>query len=195
MEALVNPQRELVRWWPGRFELFDRLERPSMEIDQTIRRLDSRTLRRNPDLARALSELNVPAWDLLGYQALAEGPYGRVRIVTLLPFSPFEGNEPWVYALDGARNSLHRNPPRDEGTTDCSASLCLYFSGDPDERRWSAEYGLIGLFDLARRHLAAEHIWRATNKWPFEDAAHGYAARPAEPHPELRVEPLRKADT
>jgi len=195
VEALLNPQRELVRWWPERFELLELLERPSMEIDPTIRRLDLRTLRRNPDLARALSGLNVPAWDLLGYQALAEGPYGRVRMVALLPFSPFDGNDPWVYALDGARSSLHRNPPRDEGTTDCSASLCLYFSGDPQERRWSAEYGLIGLFDLARRHLAAEHIWRATKKWPFEDAAHGNAARPANPQPHLRVKPLRKADT
>jgi hypothetical protein len=194
VEALLNPERKLVRWWPGRFDLLERLERPSKEIDPTIRRLNSRTLRRNPDLARAGRELNVPTWDLLGYEAIAEDLYGRVRIVVLLPYSPYEGNDPWVYALDGPRNSLHRNPPRDEGTTDSSASLCLYFGGDPGERRWSPEYGLIGLFDLARRHLAAEHIWRTTKKWPFEDAAHGLAARPARPRPELRVEPLRKVD-
>jgi hypothetical protein len=192
VEPLVNPRRAQVRWWPGRFDLLETLEQPSMEIDPTIRRLQPHTLRRNPDLARSLAGLNVPAWDLLGYQAIAEDVYGRVRIVALLPYSPFEGNDPWVYALDGPRDSLHRNPPRDEGTTNQSASLCLYFSGDPDERCWSAEYGLLELFDLARRHLAAEHIWRTTKKWPFEDAAHGLAARPTHSRPELRVEPLRK---
>jgi hypothetical protein len=165
-----------------------------MAADPTIRRLPERTLRRNPDLARVLTSLRVTSADLLAYQATAEDLYGRVRVAALFPASPFEGHEPLVFALDGPRKSLHRNPPRDPGTDDCSANLCLYFRDDPAERRWSAEYGLLELFDLARRHLAAEHIWRKTGTWPFEDAEHGDAARPVEPRPELRVEPLQRRD-
>lgn len=164
-----------------------------MELDKTISRLAPRTLRRHPDLARAVQGLNVPAWDLLSYQAVAEDIYGRVRVAALFPYSPFEGTDPWVYALDGPRNSLHRNPPFDDGKEGVSASLCLYFSGDPQERRWSAEYGLIELFDLARRHLAAEHIWRTRGEWPIEQAQHGATARPARSRPELRVKPSREA--
>ena len=193
MEALLNPERERVRWWVGRFDLLERLERPSLQLDETISRLPPQILRRNPDLARALRTLNVPTWDLLGYRALAEDVYGRVRLVALFPYSPFEGNEPWVYALDGPRNSLHRNPPFDDGKQGVSASLCLYYSGDPGERRWTAEYGLLELFDLARRHLAAEHIWRTRRRWPIEEAQHGGAARAARPRPELRIEPLRRS--
>lgn len=73
-----------------------------------------------------------------------------------------------------------------------SAELCLYFSRDPDERRWTAEYGLVELFDIARRHLACEHVWRETDTWPTEDAPHGTAARPVRRRPELKVAPLRE---
>ncbi len=162
-----------------------------MALDETIHRLTPRTLRRHPDLARWLSWLNVPAWDLLAYEATAEDAYGRVRFAALLPFSPFEGENPAVFALDGERRSLHRNPPFDDGKQGHSAHLCLYFERDPEERRWTAEYGLLELFDIARRHLLAEHIWRQTGNWPIGEAAHGEAARPARPRPELKVRPLR----
>lgn len=150
-----------------------------------------RTLRQNPDLGQYIKRLNVPEWDVLAYQAIAEGAYGRVRLAALFPFSPFDGAEPDVFALDGERRSLHRNPPWDNGIEGCSAHLCLYFRADRVERRWTPEYGLLELFDLGRRHLASEEIWRKTDKWPTEDAPHGDRARPAPPRPDLKIERLK----
>jgi hypothetical protein len=191
VEPLLNPRRAEVRWWVGRFDLLERLERPSMDLDRTIRRVAMRTLRQHRDLRRHIQRLNVPEWDVLAYQAIAEGAYGQVRLAALLPFSPFEGADPEVFALDGERRSLHRNPPFDDGVEGVSAHLCLYFRGDRIERRWTAEYGLLELFDLGRRHLAAEDIWRKENYWPTEDAPHGNRARPAPPRPDLKIERLR----
>lgn len=174
-------------WWCGRFELLHYLECPSTRLDPTIENLPLHTLRQHPDLRAFLERRGVPALYMLGYGAVAEGPYGIVRLAALFPADPFRGGDPEVFALDGERRSLHRNGGED-GT---SAHLCLYFPGDPDERRWTVDYGLIGLFDLARRHLACEHVWRATDQWPTEDAPHGNAATPVAPRPELRVRPLR----
>jgi hypothetical protein len=164
---------------------------PAMSMDPTIRRLSLRTMRRNRDLSLSPARFGGEPWDFLAYEALAEDAYGRVRLATVFPGSPFEGHEPMVFALDGERRSLHRNPPFDDDVQGCSAHLCLYFQDDPDERRWNAEYGLLELFDLARRHLLAEHVWRRTGRWPIPEAEHGNAARPARPRPDLRVEPLR----
>lgn len=176
-------------WWCGRFDLTHRLEWPSTKLDSTIERLPRHTLRQHPDLRRFTEKLGVPPLYLLGYQALAEGPYGMVRLAALFPVNPFQGGEPQVFALDGERRSLHRNPPWDDGVEGVSAHLCLYFPRDPDERRWTVEYGLIGLFDIARYHLACEHVWREENEWPTEDAPHGDRARPVAPRPELKVSP------
>ena len=49
--------------------------------------------------------------------------------------------------------------------------------------------GLVRLFDLARKHLDAEHIWREEDEWPMEEAEHGFA-RQARPRPELKLPPL-----
>ncbi|MGH2715797.1 MAG: hypothetical protein ACRDM7_18290 [Thermoleophilaceae bacterium] len=181
---------ENASWWCGRFELVHHLEYPSTHLDRTIHRLRRDTVRQHPDLRRFLEILGVPPLWMLAYQALAEGPYGMVRLAALFPTSPFEGGEPQVFALDGDRRSLHRNPPYDDGVEGVSAHLCLYYRDDPDERRWTAEYGLIELFDLARRHLVCEHVWRETDVWPTEDAPHGIT-KPARRRPELKVAPLR----
>lgn len=179
-----------VAWWVGRFDLLWRLEHPSMELDPTISRLPRRTARQQQDLRRFIEMWGVSTLDVLAYQALAEPPYGLVRLAALFPLSPFEGGEPQVFALDGERTSLHRNPPFDEGTEGSSAHLCLYYRNDPSERRWTPEYGLIELFDIARRHLAAEHVWRQEGSWPIEQAPHG-EGRPARRRPDLKVPPLR----
>lgn len=189
MDLLMNSERAQARWWPGRFELLWKLEHRSMEMDETIERLPWRTLRQNPDLRRYVAELGVPTWDLLAYQAMAEGAYGLVRVAALFPFSPFAGHHPEVFALDGDRRSKHRNPPWDNGEEAVSAHLCLYYRRDPSERRWTVDDELIRLFDLARKHLDAEHIWRETDKWPMDDAEHG-PARPARRRPELKLPPL-----
>jgi hypothetical protein len=178
-------------WWCRRFELLHYLEWPSTRLDPTIENLPRSTLRQHPDLRAFLDRYRLPALYVLGYQALAEGPYGFVRLAALFPLDPFAGNDPQIFALDGDRRSLHRNPPWDDGVEGVSAHLCLYFPGDPSERRWTVEYGLVGLFDIARRHLACEHVWREKGVWPTEDAPHGDAARPVAPRPELRVPPMR----
>jgi hypothetical protein len=162
-----------------------------MRLDPTIENLPRQTLRRHPDLRAYLQRHGLTALELLGYQAMAEGPYGIVRLAALFPTDPFRGGEPEVFALDGDRRSLHRNPPYDDGVQGVSATLCLYFPGDPHERRWTVEDGLVRLFDLARRHLACEHVWRETDKWPTEDAPHGNLARPVRRRPELKLPPLR----
>jgi hypothetical protein len=187
----MRATRAQVRWWPGHFELLSLLESPSLDIDETIQRLSWRTLRRHPDLHRFVEGLGVRPWDVLAYQAMAGGKYGLVRVAALFPGSPFKGHHPEVFALDGDRRSKHRNPPWDNGEEAVSAHLCLYYRGDPEERIWTLDDGLIRLFDLARKHLDAEHIWRATGVWPMEDAEHGYA-RPARSRPELKLPPLRQ---
>lgn len=167
-----------------------------MSIDPTIKRAEPRVLRQNPDARLLASMLNVPQWDLLAYQALADSPFGRVRLLAVFPSNPFSrrGIRPTVLALDGPRQSLHRNASSPEAAQRGeSADLCLFFDGDPLERRWTVEAGLLGLFDLARRHLAAEHIWRLEGRWPMEDAAHGDLARRAASRPALAVPPLRPA--
>jgi hypothetical protein len=129
-------------------------------------------------------------YDLLAYEASAEDAYGRVRLAALFPEPLTDGGELIVLALDGERTSLHRNPPFDEGANGSSAHLCLYYSGDPDERRWTLDYSLLELFDLGRRHLLAEYVWRQSGVWPIREAEHG-AARPARRQPQLKVKPLR----
>lgn len=193
MDRFLDQVRIDARWWVDQFDLRWRLERPSMELDPTITRVSGYTLRRHPDLD-AFNRRALLLWsDVLGYQARAEGPYGVVRLAALFPKSPFEGADPSMFALDGERFSLHRNPPFDQGVEGVSANLCLWFPQDPPERRWTAEYGLVELFDLARRHLAAEHVWRETDRWPTEDAPHGDHAQPVRSRPELKVAPLRQA--
>jgi hypothetical protein len=181
---------ETASWWCGRFDLLHRLESPSTRIDTTIENLPRHTLRQHPDLRAYLDRIGVPALYILGYQATAETPSGVVRLAALFPIDPFRGGNPEVFALDGDRRSLHRNPPFDDGVEGVSAHLCLYFPRDPDERRWTIDDGLVRLFDLARWHLACEHVWRETNVWPTEDAPHGNAARRAAPRPELKLPPL-----
>jgi hypothetical protein len=190
MEPALSEARQRLRWWVGRFDVLDRLEEPAISLDTTIRRLPARTRRRQPDLVAMIARFGGEPHDLLAYEAIAEDAYGRVRLAALFPEPLTRGGEPVVLALDGDRSSLHRNPPFDLDSEGCSAHLCLYYSGDPDERRWTMDYGLLELFDLARRHLLAEHVWRQTGRWPIREAEHG-AARPALRQPALKVQPLR----
>jgi hypothetical protein len=191
MEPPLSEARKRLRWWVGRLDVLDRLEQPAMSLDSSIRRLPVRTRRRHADLAGMVARFGGEPYDLLAYEASAEDAYGRIRLAALFPKSLIGGGEPIVLALDGDRSSLHRNPPFDEGSGNRSAHLCLYYSEDPDERRWSLDYGLLELFDLARRHLLAEHVWRHTGRWPIREADHG-ATRPAPSRPALKVQPLRR---
>lgn len=75
---------------------------------------------------------------------------------------------PRVFA-EIAETSEHRMP---------DGSLCLFYPGDPDDRRWRSQNGLGILFELARRHLFLELHWRRTGgpglgEWLGDEAPHG----------------------
>jgi hypothetical protein len=78
---------------------------------------------------------------------------------------------PRVFADPGAA-SKHRMP---------DDSLCLYYAGDPVERRWTSDWGLLSLLDLTGDHLFLEDYWRATGgvhkgQWLGPEAPHGVAS-------------------
>ena len=87
--------------------------------------------------------------------------------------------DPWdfpaVFADPGAE-SKHRHQNID--------ALCLWFPGDPVERRWHYSDGLVALLNLTRNHLLFEVHWRATGghggpgrsegTWLGDEAAHDY---------------------
>lgn len=171
-----------VRWWEVQKSRVTALEHPSLEMDPTITKLDGDEVDRNPDLRRITGRLGVEPEDLLAYRAPADGPFGRYRLVAVFPLPP-DIRDPAVLCLDGPRgprSSKHRNGP---------AELCLYYEDDPPERRWTEDLGLLRLFDLARRHVTAEHIWRETERWPTEEAPHG-RSEPVLPDPSLALAPL-----
>lgn len=171
-----------MRWWEVQETRVAALEHPSLAMDPAMVRLDGDEVDRNPDLRRVAEVLRVEPEDLLAYRAPADGPFGRYRLAAVFPFAP-DVRDPTVFCLDGPRgiwSSKHRNGP---------AELCLYYEDDPPERRWTERLGLLRLFDLARRHVAAEYVWRKTGRWPTEEAPHGRSA-PAPSDPSLALKPL-----
>ena len=175
MEPLLNPARPKFRWWERTRELVWQLEAHAMPLDPNLRRMSGRLADEHPGLRRHLAGWEVPSWDVLGYQSVAEGPWPQRRLVALFPREPWV-EEPTMVCLDGPQDSLHRNGP---------IELCLYYERDSEERRWKVSDGLVRLFDLGRRHLMCEYIWRKRGRkkfdWPTEQAAHGYGpAAPAD---------------
>lgn len=159
-------RRGRVRWWEVQPERVTELEGPSFGLDPTLRRLRGGETRRNQELYDLCRRLGVEAEDLLAYEALADGPFGRYRVVAVFPLPP-DKMDPIVLCLDGPHGqqaSRHRNG---------EIVLCLYYKDDPPERRWTEDHRLIRLFGLARQHLACEHIFRKTGNWPIEEAPHG----------------------
>ena len=136
-------------------------------------------MRESPTLYARYFE-RFPRWWYLATQPLAEGPSPPRHLVDMFPRAT------WTYApavcLDGPTDSPHRN-----------RELCLSYPWDPPERRWNVNDGLERLFNLARQHLVAEHIWRERGRanerdWPIEQAAHG-SSRAARDRPRLALKP------
>lgn len=182
MAEELNSVRRAVLWWVTSPRAVADLEGSSLSEDPTISRLTADEIEANVDLRSYITADISPA-DVLGYRALADGPFGRYRLAALFLLPP-DRMDPRVLCLDGPRGvdaSEHRNGPTE---------LCLYFKDDPHERRWRPRDGLLRLFDLARRHLVGEFLWRNGEKWPFEEAPHGNAATPAARDPTLELSPL-----
>lgn len=80
---------------------------------------------------------------------------------------------PRVFA-DAGLESPHRMP---------DDSLCLFYPGDPPDRRWTAEDGLLALLNLTGDHLFFETYWRHTGgrrggMWLAPEAPHGLQGSP-----------------
>lgn len=171
-------------WWRTTPDAVRHLEDPSLKIDSSIRRLSVDDLHQAPVLRSVLARITLNPGDVLAYEALADGPWGRYRLVALF-LGPPGHREPRVLCLDGPRGvdaGPHRNTPEE---------LCLYVPGDPVERRWHRGLGLVELFDMARRHLAAEHEWRCNPEsgWIIDEAPHGQTP-PAPRAPHLAIRPV-----
>jgi hypothetical protein len=164
------------------------LEQHSLDADPTLAQLGFRQLRRLPDAVAYAERNGLKLWDLLAYSANANTSDGLLRLMAIFPGHP-SIEPPVMLCLDGPRESKHRNPPFEDGVFGKSAELCLYYRKDPGERRWRPENGLLGLFDIGRVHLANEHEWRRTGKWPAEDAPHGETP-PVDADPRLALEPI-----
>ena len=54
---------------------------------------------------------------------------------------------------DGPTESPHRYGER---------KLCMWYPNDPPELRWLPKHRLVGLIEMARRHLFREAWWRET---------------------------------
>jgi hypothetical protein len=168
-------------WWADYAMLILNLEQHAIRADPTIERLSCIAVRESPTLRRYYQRF-PRWWTVLGYTALAEGPWPHRRLVALFPCAPWLF-APLVLCLDGPTDSPHRN-----GTHE----LCLSYPHDPPERRWHINDGLDRLFDLARQHLLAEHVWRErgghAHDWPIDQAPHG-TTRPTRARPELALDP------
>jgi len=51
--------------------------------------------------------------------------------------------------------------------------LCMWRPGDPPERRWVDEDGLLALFGMTAEHLFKEAWWREHGEWLGDEAPHG----------------------
>ncbi|WP_420625601.1 hypothetical protein [Candidatus Poriferisodalis sp.] len=74
---------------------------------------------------------------------------------------------PRVY-VDGPTESPHRYE---------DGSLCMWYPGDPLERRWSFGDGLHALLGQIAVHLVKEHIWRQSGEWSGAEVPHGAEAK------------------
>lgn len=171
--------RERLRWWSSRLIDIYRLEHPSCDADPTIARLRPFEIERHPWLRPLYESAGGYPWDMLAWEAQATGRFGIYRLIAAFPTPPDE--RPRVFCPDGPGASDHRYG---------ALELCLYYPGDPPERRWAPDQGLLGLFDMGRAHLAAEELRRADGgPWAIDAAPHGDTP-PARCDPSLQLAPL-----
>jgi hypothetical protein len=143
------------------------LEGDSLRFDPAIDELTPDQMDQIPRLRNyVIEKLGVGVDDVLAYMAPATGTFGHFRLVGLFPLPPGR-MDPILICIDGPTGkeaSEHRIG---------DLALCLYYPQDPPERRWKPSDGLLRLFDLGRRHLLGEDIYRKTGRWPIEEAPHG----------------------
>lgn len=180
MEAPISRERGKLRWWATRVGTVHQLEHPSLEADKSLRRLRYREMERAPVVRSLYADVDGAfPWDLAAWEATATGRFGIYRLVAAFPEPPEE--RPRVFCLDGPYVPEHRYSRYE---------LCLYYPQDPIERRWTRDQGLLGLFDMARAHVAAEELVATEGgPWALDEAPHG-PTKPAPSDPSLKLAPL-----
>jgi len=98
------------------------------------------------------------------YQAVIGVPGYENRKVTIEFWEAVPDN-PRIYA-DGPSDSKHRFDER-RGTR-----LCIWYPGDPEDRVWVPDDGLLALFGMAAVHLLKEAWWREHGEWIGDEAPH-----------------------
>lgn len=115
-----------------------------------------------PDLTYRHRQLRNGPLDIWHAHVETPGYEGRLVQVEFLRRYP---EAPQVFA-DGPTTSPHRYPTR------ARTRLCLWYPGDPPERVWTIDRGLLALFGTAAHHLFKEGWWRETGEWLGEEAPH-----------------------
>jgi hypothetical protein len=102
------------------------------------------------------------------YELVLEVPGYESRRVWV-EFVPPLSNSPRIYAdgPSGPEASPHRFSERRW------TRLCVWYPGDPLERRWVPDDGLLMLFGMIATHLLKEAWWRESGEWLGEEAPHG----------------------
>jgi hypothetical protein len=83
---------------------------------------------------------------------------GVTRRLAIVLRGPPARTRPIVFT-DGPTRSRHRFRWARPTT------LCMWYARDHQQLRWRLEHRLVGLIDLARRHLLKESFFRATGAW------------------------------
>lgn len=90
-------------------------------------------------------------------------PPGLEARMLTVEFSRGAPDTPRV-TVDGPAESPHRY---DDG------ALCMWFPGDPPERRWRRRDGAAALAGHIAGHLIREAWWRQTGEWIGDEVQHG----------------------
>lgn len=86
-----------------------------------------------------------------------------------IEFWPPLSSSPRIYTDGPAGASASPHRFADRGWT----RLCVWHPGDPVDRRWVPDDGLLKLFGMIETHLLKEAWWRETDEWLGAEAPHG----------------------
>lgn len=101
------------------------------------------------------------------YQVTLDVPGCESRRVSVEFWHPyFESPRIFADGPVGPGGSPHRFSER--GWT----RLCIWYPGDPPDRVWGPNDGLLALFGMISEHLLKEAWWRETGEWIGEEAPH-----------------------
>lgn len=126
---------------------------------QRRRRFEKGARQRFPDLRSS----RTPDGNRITYSVAVPVPHYETRQVTITFTS---GRTAPAVLADGPTASPHRYHAY-------NGELCMWYPGDPVERRWIHADGLDVLLDYIADHLFQEAWWRETGEWPGEEAPHG----------------------